>query len=281
MRKGEWGEITDIIGIECVGTIEDDPFGRFSKGQKVAAVCGGMSRTVNGSYAEYINVPLTNVIALKTDLPWDQLAAIPETYMTAWALLNWGLNTRPGDTILVRGATSTLGQACMILARQAGLQVIGTTRSAAKTTFLQQMGAGHVLIDNGNISRELRQIIPEGVDHVIELTGNNSLLDSFQAARVRGNVCLAGFLAGMQPIGQFQPLLQIPSGLKLTTFASAFVFGHPGFELAGIPLQKMVTDIEERRLPNIHRKTYPADEIGEAHRLVETNVIDGKVVVKW
>src|SRR5882757_2281880 len=60
MRKGEWGEITDIIGIECVGIVEEDGSGRLRKGQKVAAVCGGMSRTTNGSYAEYVNVPLTN-----------------------------------------------------------------------------------------------------------------------------------------------------------------------------------------------------------------------------
>ena len=65
MRKGEWGETTDIIGIECVGIVAEDPSGEFKKGQKVAAICGGMSRMVNGSYAEYTNVPKRNVIPIK------------------------------------------------------------------------------------------------------------------------------------------------------------------------------------------------------------------------
>src|SRR5882757_4146111 len=76
MRKGEWGETTDIIGIECVGIVENDPSGEFKRGQKCAAICGGMSRNVNGSYAEYVNVPKSNVIPLETNLPWDELAAI-------------------------------------------------------------------------------------------------------------------------------------------------------------------------------------------------------------
>jgi NADPH2:quinone reductase len=279
MRRGEWGETSDIIGIECVGVVEDDLTGRFQKGIKVAAVCGGMARTINGSYAEYVNVPVSNVVALKTALPWDELAAIPETYMTAWALLNWGLSTAPGDFLLIRGATSTLGQACIILARQTGLKIIATTRSAAKISLLKNLGADHVLIDQGETARELREIVPAGADHVIELVGNNTLLDSFGAARVRGAVCLAGFLGGMQPIGQFQPLLQIPSGLRFTTFGSAFVFGFPGFELSEIPLQKIVTDIEEGRIQNIYHRAYSFEDISEAHRLVETNAANGKIVV--
>ncbi len=68
MRKGEWGVTSDIIGVECVGIVEDDLTGNFQKGAKVAAVCGGMARTINGSYAEYVNVPVSNVISLKTML---------------------------------------------------------------------------------------------------------------------------------------------------------------------------------------------------------------------
>jgi NADPH:quinone reductase-like Zn-dependent oxidoreductase len=84
----------------------------------------------------------------------------------------------------------------------------------------------------------------------------------------------------MQPIGQFQPLLQIPSGIRFTTFGSAFVFGLPGFELSGVPLQKMVADIEEGRIQNIFKRAYSFEEISAAHRLVETNEANGKIVVK-
>jgi len=280
MRKGEWGETTDIIGIECVGLVEEDPSGEFKKGQKVAAICGGMARIVNGSYAEYTNVPKTNVIALETNLPWDELAAIPETYATAWALLNWGLNVKPNETLLVRGGSSTLGQACIILAKQAGLDVIATTRSGKKSALLQRLGADNVIIDNGEISSQVLLIASGGVDNVIELTGNSTLLDSFKSTKAMGSVCLAGFLGGLKPFESFQPLMQIPSGIRFSVFGSAFVFGDKGFEISKIPLQKIITDIEEKRIPNIYKKTFAFESIAEAHQLVETNDINGKVVVQ-
>jgi NADPH2:quinone reductase len=280
MRKGEWGETADIIGIECVGIVEEDPAGKFKKGQKVAAICGGMARTYNGSYAEYTNVPATNVIPLETDLPWDELAAIPESYATAWALLNWGLNARSKETLLIRGGSSALGQACIILARQAGLSVIATTRSPQKSSLLERLGAGAVIIDNGEISDQVLHIVPGGVDNVIELTGNSTLMDSFRSARIMGSLCLAGFLGGLKPFDNFQPLIQIPSGIRFSVFGSAFVFGSKGFETSKIPLQQIITDIEEKRIANIHKKTFPFEAISDAHRFVDTNDVNGKVVVE-
>src|SRR5258708_38950234 len=78
MRAGKWMEATPVSGIECVGLIEEDPSGTFPKGQQVAAIMGGMGRSINGSYAEYTCAPLTNIIPLSTKLDWNELAAIPE-----------------------------------------------------------------------------------------------------------------------------------------------------------------------------------------------------------
>jgi NADPH2:quinone reductase len=281
MRKGEFGDTADILGIECVGLIEEDPSGRFKKGDKCAAVCGGMARTINGSYAEYVNVPLTNVVPLRTSLPWAQLAAIPESYMTAWALLHWGLHICEGDNLLVRGATSTLGQACIVLAKQAGLQVWATTRSAGKGPLLKSLGADHLLLDDGNLGQQRGQLPSEGIHHVIELLGTPTLLDSMSILRPHGSLCLAGFLAGMQPLQQFHPMMQMPSGVRLSVFGSAFVFGTRGFELTAIPLQNIVTDIEEGRLRNIYKASFPANDIARAHRLMESNDCNGKLVVEW
>src|SRR6202162_5763902 len=68
MRKGEWPEIAEVSGIECVGAVKADPDGRLAAGQKVVALMGGMGRTINGSYAEYTNAPATNVVPIETDL---------------------------------------------------------------------------------------------------------------------------------------------------------------------------------------------------------------------
>jgi NADPH:quinone reductase-like Zn-dependent oxidoreductase len=78
MRKGEWAEAATVSGIECVGSVKSCPGGEFAEGTKVAAFMGGLGRTMNGSYAEYTCPPATNVVAIKTDLPWEDFAVIPD-----------------------------------------------------------------------------------------------------------------------------------------------------------------------------------------------------------
>ncbi len=95
MRKGLFGEVTPVSGIECVGQVEYDPTGVLQPGQTVATITGGMGRTRNGSYAEYTCVPFQNVFPLETDLDWATLAAIPESYATAWSCLHPHLDRLP------------------------------------------------------------------------------------------------------------------------------------------------------------------------------------------
>jgi NADPH:quinone reductase-like Zn-dependent oxidoreductase len=72
-----------ILGIEAVGVVEDAAGSTFSKGDIVATVMGGMGRLFDGSYAEYTCVPAAQVQRIKTQLPWEMLAAIPEMLQTA------------------------------------------------------------------------------------------------------------------------------------------------------------------------------------------------------
>ena len=281
MRRGDWGDTTDIIGIECVGVVAEDPSGTFQKGQQVAAMVGGMARSINGGYAEYVSVPLPNVISFMSDLPWNELAAIPESYATAWAMLNWCLDITVGETLLVRGGTSTVGMAAITLARHAGLTVIATTRSVQKEDMLISMGANRVIIDQGQISSAVKELYHDGVDKVLDLIGTSSLTDSLACIRPMGSLALAGFLGGMAPVENFQPIFQIPNGIRLTALASAFAFGQKGFEFSKIPLQQIITDIEAGRIKNILRKTLPASGIGEAHHLVEAGEANGKIVIEW
>src|SRR5947207_1824118 len=86
-RSGMWGEVAAVSGIECVGVVAADRDGRFAPGQTVAALMGGMGRTIDGSYAELTRVRASNVVALDTTLRWEDLAALPESYATAWTCL--------------------------------------------------------------------------------------------------------------------------------------------------------------------------------------------------
>src|SRR4029077_13111962 len=131
MRKGEWAEAAKVSGIECVGLVKSCPGGEFAEGTKVAAFMGGMGRTINGSYAEYTCPPVTNVVPIKTDLPWEEFAVIPESYATAWTCLHRNLEIAKGQTLVIRGATSALGRAAVNLAVDVGAHIIATTRKKA------------------------------------------------------------------------------------------------------------------------------------------------------
>ena len=80
-RRGLWGDVARVSGIECVGEVAHDPSGSLAEGEKVAALMGGMGRTRNGSYAELTVVPASNVVPLRSSLAWSELAAIPESPM--------------------------------------------------------------------------------------------------------------------------------------------------------------------------------------------------------
>lgn len=106
MRRGEWAEAAEVSGIECVGIVKSCPGGEFPVGAKVAALMGGLGRTINGSYAEYTRAPVSNVALIESDLPWAELAAIPETYATAWTCLFRNLEIRKGQLLLARRSRS-------------------------------------------------------------------------------------------------------------------------------------------------------------------------------
>ena len=199
-----------ILGIEAVGEVEHDPDGRFQPGQKVAAVMGGMGRQYDGGYAEYAILPTDRLMPLQTGLAWERLGAIPEMFLTVWSSLTESLDIQSGQSLLVRGGTSSIGMTSIAVARDQGLTVLATTRSDAKRQALIDAGADHILIDDGDIAAQVRAIIPRGVDRVQELIGTRTLLDSLQAAAPKGVVCMTGILGNEWAIANFEPFMHIP-----------------------------------------------------------------------
>jgi NADPH:quinone reductase-like Zn-dependent oxidoreductase len=127
-----------ILGIECVGVLEDPSDSGLAAGTAVAAVMGGMGREFDGGYAEFALVPNQLLITLDTDLDWAVLAALPETYLTAYGSLRaLGVHTDNGEakrTLLVRGGTSSVGIAALSLASGYQLETIATTRNPPRWT---------------------------------------------------------------------------------------------------------------------------------------------------
>ena len=279
-RQGVWGDVARVSGIECVGVVRADPDGRFAAGRKVAALMGGMGRTIDGSYAELTRVPAANVVAVDTSLPWEELAAIPESYATAWTCLARNLALEPSRTVLIRGATSALGQAAVNIAVDMGAQVIATTRNPDRLAALRALGAQDAVLDSATLSQEVRKRHPNGIDAVLDLVGTGTLLDSLAMARPDGRVCMAGFLGGAEPLAGFDPLLHMPSGVHLSFFASAFTFGSPDYPLSDIPLQQMIDRAANGTYKARPARVFRLDEIQDAHRLMESSAANGKIVVR-
>jgi NADPH:quinone reductase len=280
-RKGEWGEVAEISGIEGVGLVADDPEGRLAKGRKVIALMGGMGRSRNGSYAEYACVPAANVVPVETGLAWEELAAIPESYATAWSALIGNLELARGQTLVLRGAGSALGQAALNIAADAGARVIATVRSPARAARLEELGAAEVMVEAPGLSRRLRETHAGGVDAVLDIVGTATLMDSLAMLRRRGRCCVVGFLGGGAPIERFDPVFHMPPyGVQLSSFGSAFVYGTPDYPLSDIPFLEIVRRVESGRYKAKPARIFPFEAIADAHRLMEADGAGGKVVVK-
>ena len=129
------------------------------------------------------------------------------------------------------------------------------------------------------LALQVRELYPKGIDAVLELVGNSTIVDSLAMARRGGRVCLAGFLGGLAPIDSFNPLLQMPSGVHFSFFGS-FVFGTPGSPLSDVPLQTIVNRAAAGTYQAKPAKVFDFKDIHLAHRLMESNQANGKLVVR-
>jgi len=269
-----------VLGIEAVGVIDELPDdesegesdGRLALGQQVATLLGGMGRVFDGGYAEYVVVPRRQVIPFDSTLPWAVLGAIPETLQTAHGSLTIGLDLQRGQTLLIRGGTSALGLAAATLAKDRGATVLATTRQPERAAALRDHGVDHVIIDDGQVARAVREIVPEGVDAALELVGTPTLPDTLRATRVHGTVCFTGMLSNRWTVSEFYPIDYIPRGVRLTAYA-----GGAG-DLPASVLQAYLDRLASGELAIGPLHTYTLDDIARAHADLEHNRVFGKLV---
>ena len=210
-------------------------------------------------------------------MSWQDLAALPESYATAWTVLMRNLEIKEGDKVLIRGATSALGTAAVQLAvRQVGAKVWATTRRQEGVAELMARGVVGVDLEDPNLSQKL-QAKGQVFDKVLDLIGNTVLLDSLKIPRRGGRVCIAGFLGGLAPI-EFNPLTQMASGVQLSFFGS-FVFGDEGFPLSDVPLRAIIGDVASGKWDAKPSRVFPFEKVGDAHKHMEDGTAGGKMVV--
>jgi NADPH:quinone reductase len=261
-----------VLGIEATGVIEAAPGTDLPIGSKAVAMVGGMGRSFDGGYAEYTLVPARCVIPVQTELDWARLGALPEVLQTAWGSLTVGIGLAKGDTLLVRGGTSSVGMMAAILAKRLGATVLATTRSPERADALRALGVDHVVVDDGHIAAAVRRIVPDGVDCALELVGAPTLRDTLQACRPGGTACFTGMLSNKWIVEQFYPIEFIPTGVRLTAYGGG----------AGNLPSDVLADVASA----IHRgeldwpvKVYPMEDIVRAHEDMEHNRVAAKQVV--
>jgi len=265
-----------VLGIECVGIVAASTDPLLPEGTTVAAVMGEMGREFDGGYAEHALLPNSLLMPVTTTLPWDVLAALPETYLTAQGSLN-ALGIEPGGPgrLLIRGGTSSVGLAAASIASGHGIETAATTRRQSRIDALTAAGVDHALVDDGeSLAARVHAVWPEGPDYVLDLVGATAAVDSLHLVRRGGTVCVAGSLSGWV-IPDFEPIAMIPSATLLTAFHSDNIKGSAGT----IVLQRVIHEVEAGVYrPNVDR-VFDLDDIVAAHRYMENNQATGKLVV--
>ena len=254
-----------IPGIECVGEIADPSDSGLAVGQKVIALMGGMGRSFNGSYAEYALLPRRILFPIESDLAWEALGAVPETYFTAWGSLSECLHLTENDTLLIRGATCALGYAAMQIAKALGCKVIATTHRDDKLPLIAD--ADEKIIDDGKLTGKIH-----GATKALDLIGPRNLRDTLTAVEKGAIVCQTGLLGGIYALNGFDPIKDIPNGVYLTGFFSNY------------PTQKVIDEIfafiSEKKLAPKYGKVFDFENIKDAISSQDNGSVDGKIVVK-
>lgn len=262
-----------VLGIEAVGVVDAANGTDLEAGQQVATLMGGMGRTFDGGYAEYTVVPRRQVIPFRSTLSWNIVGAVPETLQTAYGSLTIGLDLQRGQSLLIRGGTSSIGLAAATIARDLGATVLSTTRQPDRAEALTAHGVDHPLVDAGHVAPLVREIVPDGVDAALELVGTPTLPDTLASTRVHGTVCFTGMLSNQWVVPNFYPIAYLPRGVRLTAY------GGGSGDLPAEVLQRYLDRLAagDVSLGPVH--VYPLEQIRQAHADMERNRTFGKMVV--
>ena len=157
-----------------------------------------IGRKRNGGYAEWVVVPAANCLLYPSNLTWEQAAAVPLVFVTAWHMLVTRARVRPGEDVLVIGASSGVGSAAVQIARLHGARVIATAGSAEKLAKARELGA-HETIDHAteDVAKRARELTgKKGVDVVVEHVGGRVFEASVSALARDGRLVTCGATGG-------------------------------------------------------------------------------------
>ena len=280
-REGNYpvppGATADIIGMEYVGEVDalGDGATLWKVGERVMGIVGG------GGHAQYLLVHEREAMRMPTSLSWEDAAAIPEAFLTAYDALFTRLNLRTGETLLIHAVGSGVGTAALQIAKVAGARVVGTARTPEKLARARELGLD-IAVDasRGDWPAEVEKSVGrEIVNGVLDLVGGNYLDGNLRVVALKGRIVVVGLTAGATASLNMGLLLR-----KRLTMVGTVLRARPLEEkitLAREFSERMVPLFDSGRLRPVVDRVFAFEEIRDAHRLMQSNGTFGKIVLAW
>lgn len=279
-RRGSYpappGVPADIPGLEYSGEVESigENVTRWKIGDGVMGLVGG------GAHAELVCTHEREAMRIPQRLSFEDAAALPEAFMTAYDAIFAQLGLQVGQRLLIHAAGSGVGTAAIQLAKRAGLFTIGTSRSASKLERATPLGLDASVVAAGDDWPELvLELFPMGVDAVLDLVGASYLAGNMKVLVSRGRIMQVGLTGGRQTEIQLGLLMQKRLALIGTVLRSRT--SEEKIALAEEFADRVLPSFEDGSLVPVIHCVIPFSEVRRAHDLMESNDTFGKIVLNW
>jgi NADPH:quinone reductase-like Zn-dependent oxidoreductase len=223
----------------------------------------------DGAYAEFVSVPAHIVLPIPDSFPFEDAAAAPLVFLTAWSMMVTKGNIRPGEDVLILGAGAGVGTAAIQIAKMAGCRVFATASTDEKLERARTLGAD-VLINykNQEFDKAVREVTNRrGVDVVVDYIGSDTWVRSLRSARRGGRVLTCGATTGFDP----------QTDLRQIFFRQIQVIGSTmGSHREFLDVMKCVFRGD---LKPVIDKVLPISEARKGHELIEQRAVFGKIVL--
>ncbi|MBI3609655.1 MAG: zinc-binding dehydrogenase [Nitrospirae bacterium] len=280
MRRGVYPRMPSlptIAGLECSGVVE-------SVGKGVTHVRAGQSVVVldNQCYAEYVVAAAASVTSIPDDLDKDEASAIHGNYMTAYHMLHTVAHVEAGQTVLVYAAAGGVGTAIIQLAKLAGAKVIGLTRSEDKAAFARKQGADHVInYTTEDVSQSVKYFTGNrGADLILNSVAGDTFKRDFEVLAPLGQITWLGFAGGLPQLNLTELLGEHFMGSKGIRAFSIYTIFETYPDLWAQSLKSVIQLLTEKKIRTPIQERIPLSEAARAHRLMESGVVQGKIVLK-
>jgi NADPH:quinone reductase-like Zn-dependent oxidoreductase len=223
-----------------------------------------------GGYAEYVKAPAVNVIPMPPDLSYEEAAAVPLVFVTAWHMLITRAALKPAEEVLVLGAGSGVGSAAIQIAKVAGARVIATAGTEEKLAKAKELGADDTILHSKqDIANEVKRLTNRrGVDVVFEHVGEATWEKSIHSLAVGGRLVTCGATTG------FDGKIDIR---YLFTRQISILGSYMGGKAELLSVMELV---RRKQVRPVIDKVFPLAEAAEAHRRLESREQFGKIVLR-